>query len=336
MIFRDGILLILTPEIITNKVQMKHITKEQRHEISTYLKCGKSRTFIAEALGVDKSTISREVNRNSSKTGRYSPKQAQELYEIRKERLKRNRKFTEKIELFIKEKIEEKQWSPKQIAGYCKKHLKPMVSHERIYQYVREDKKNGGGLWLNMRHKLKQRKRPVGKFIPIKNRVSIDQRPDVINNKERFGDWEIDTVIGLNQKGAIVTITERITNFFLMQRLEKGKDAKALAATVIRMLLPYKFHVHSITSDNGTEFAEHEKIAKALNAEIYFTHPYSSWEKGLIEYTNKLIRQYIPKKSNFDEFNKLEMIEIQRKINARPREKLNFDTPVNIFYNLVS
>lgn len=315
---------------------MKHITEAQRYEISAYLKCGKTNTFIAETIGIDKSTVGREIKRNSSKRGKYNPKFAQELCSERKERFNRTRKFLADVEAFAVKKIETEQWSPKQVVGHCKKNSIPMVSHERLYQHVRSDKENGGNLFLNMRHKLKHRKRPVGKFIPIKNRVSIDERPEIVNKKERFGDWEIDTIIGNNQKGAIVTITERTTNFFVMQKLKQGKNAEALADVVIRMLIPYKAHIHTITSDNGTEFAEHEKIAKALNANIYFTHPYSSWEKGLIEYTNKLIRQYIPKKSNFNDFNDLTIKKIQEKINARPREKLNFDSPVNIFYNLVA
>ena len=315
---------------------MKHITQEQRYEISAYLKCNKSNSFIAKAIGVDKSSIGREINRNSTKQGKYNPRFAQELSDERKERFNRKRKFVNEIKAFAENKITQEQWSPKQILGYCKKNSIPMVSHERLYQHVRQDKVNGGTLYLNMRHKLKHRKRPVGKFIPIRNRVSIDQRPDIVANKSRFGDWEIDTIIGDNQKGAIVTITERTTNFFMMKKLKNGKNAEALAKEVIRMLLPYKAHIHTITSDNGTEFAEHEKIAKALDTKIYFTHPYSSWEKGLIEYTNKLIRQYIPKKSNFNDFNDLIMRSIQKKINSRPREKLNFDNPANIFYNLVA
>jgi len=315
---------------------MKHITETQRYEISAYLKCGKTNTFIAKAIGIYKSSIGREIKRNSTKKGKYNPKFAQEMCSERKERFNRKRKFTDEVKTFAVDKIATEQWSPKQIIGYCKNNSIPMVSHERLYQHVRFDKENGGDLYLNMRHKLKHRKRPVGKFIPIKNRISIDERPEIVNNKERFGDWEIDTIIGDNQKGAIVTITERITNFFVMQKLKKGKNADALADIVIQMLLPYKSHIHTITSDNGTEFAEHEKIAKALNTNIYFTHPYSSWEKGLIEYTNKLIRQYIPKKSNFDDYNDLTIKKIQYKINARPREKLNFDSPVNFFYNLVA
>ena len=162
-------------------------------------------------------------------------------------------------------------------------------------------------------HQLKHRKRVVGKFIPIKNRTSIYDRPEVIDNKERFGDWEIDTIIGKDNKGAIVTIVERITNFFMMRKLPKGKDAKALSKEVVDMLLPYKDSVLSITSDNGTEFAEHQFIAKKLQADFYFANPYHSWERGISEYTNKLIRQYIPKKSIFAPFTNKQITDIQHK-----------------------
>ena len=315
---------------------MKHLTKEQRYEISAYLKCDKTKIFIAKVLGVDRSTIGRELQRNSTKHGKYFPEHAHMLYNEKKERLKRTRTFTKEVEEFVVNKLKKEQWSPEQIVGYCKKNDRAMVSHERIYQLVREDKKTGGVLYTYLRHKLKHRNRPVTKFIPIKNRVSIDERPEVINNKERFGDWEIDTIIGDNQKGAIVTVTERTTNFILMKKLSKGKNAASLAKEVIAMLMPYKSNILSITSDNGTEFAEHEKIAKALDTKIYFAHPYSSWEKGLIEYSNKLIRQYIPKKSNFNDFSNQDISMIQKKINARPRKNLNFCRPFEVFYNLVN
>ncbi len=160
-----------------------------------------------------------------------------------------------------------------------------------------------------------------------KNRISIDQRSDVISNKGRFGDWEIDTIIGKDGKGAIVTIVERTTAFFMMKKLTNGKDSKRLSRVVVDMLLPYKNNIHSITSDNGTEFAEHEYITKKLNIDFYFAHPYSSWERGLSEYTNKLIRQYIPKKIDFNEFSDKYIADIQYKINRRPRENLDFENP---------
>jgi len=316
---------------------MKHLTKEQRYQIKAYLNCGKSKLFIAKALKVDKSTIYRELKRNSKKRGSYNPDFAQELSTERKERFASNRKFTYSVKKIVDRCLKEEQWSPEQITGYCKKHNIPMVSHERIYAYIRKDKVKGGILFKQLRHQLKHRKRPVsGKQNAIKDRVSIDLRSDVINNKLRFGDWEIDLIIGKDRKGAIVTIVERTTAFFLMRKLPFGKNAKELAAVVIDMMLPYKKFVLSITSDNGKEFARHKEISKKLLTEFFFAHPYASWERGLSEYTNKLIRQYIPKKSIFETYNEQNIKDIQYKINRRPRKNLNYDSPKNLFYKFVN
>jgi len=316
---------------------MKQITKEQRYQIEAYLKAGKSKDFIAKELSFDRSSIYREIKRNTRKHGTYHAAYAQMLCNERKERLKRKRAFDQTKEALIKEYISQEQWSPKQIVGYCRNNNIPMVSHERIYQYIRRDKLQGGELYKNLRHRLKHRKRPVGgKYIPIKDRTSIDERPSVVNNKERFGDWEIDTIIGKDNKGAILTIVERKSAFFFMKKLPNGKNAQSLANTVVNMLLPYKNFIHSITSDNGTEFAEHKKIAEKLKTDFYFAHPYSSWERGLNEYTNKLIRQYIPKKSSFENFSDNYIADVQYKINRRPREKLDFKSAKDIFFNLVN
>jgi IS30 family transposase len=316
---------------------MKQITKEQRYQIEAYLKAGKSKDFISIQLSVNRSSIYREVKRNSQKRGVYNAFYAQMLCDERKERLKRKRSFNQVKEDLIKGYIEKEQWSPEQIVGYCKNNGIDMVSHERIYQYIRQDKELGGSLFKHLRHRLKHRKRPVGqKHSSIKNRISIDKRPKIIDNKERFGDWEIDTIIGKEGKGAIVTIVERTTAFFMMRKLPQGKNAEGLAYHVINMLKPYKNMIHSITADNGTEFAEHMKISKTLETGFFFAHPYSSWERGLNEYTNKLIRQYIPKKTEIQNLNEKYIAEIQYKINRRPRKKLNFDSPKNQFFNLVA
>jgi len=181
---------------------MSHITKEQRYEIKAYLKCNKSKEFIAKALKVNRSTIYRELKRNSTKTGKYNPDFADELYQERKERFKRERKFTEPVKQLIDKYITQEQWSPEQIAGYCKENNIPMVSPERIYQYIRADKLNGGKLYKNLRHQLKHRKRPVGENrIPIKNRVSIEERPSIVDENKTFGHWEMDTIVGPNNKG---------------------------------------------------------------------------------------------------------------------------------------
>lgn len=316
---------------------MKHLTLEQRYAIKAYLECGITKTEIAIKIGVDRSTIHRELKRNNTKRGLYSPDFAQELAEERKEHFTTNRKFTTCMQKQIDKWIKEEQWSPEQIKGYCKCNEVDMVSIERIYQYIRQDRAKGGNLYKHLRHQLKHRKRPVsGKHEIIKNKVSIDQRPDLINNKERFGDWEIDLIVGKNNKGAMVTIVERTTAMIMIKKLEKGKNAEALANTVIDMLLPYKNAVKSITSDNGSEFSQHQKIAKKLQTEFYFAHPYASWERGLSEYSNKLIRQYIPKQSEFNNFDEEFIKQVQHKINRRPRKNLKFKSPKELFFNCVA
>ena len=318
------------------KSKYKQLRDSQRYQIEAYLKSGMKKKFICEQLKISRTTLYRELKRNSGARGIYNAKRAQLLCDERKERYGSNRKLNPEKQQIIKDYLLKEQWSPKQIIGYCSKEGIEMVSHERIYQFIRLDKANGGKLYKELRHQLKHRKRLVGKSIPIKDRVPISQRPEIINSKQRFGDWEIDTIIGKNHKGAIVTIVERKTNFFMMRKLDQGKNAKSLAKQLIEMLLPYKNSILSITSDNGTEFAEHKNISQKLDTKFYFANPYASWERGLNEYTNKLIRQYIPKKTDFNQLTNQQIIEIQHKINRRPREKLNFENPKNLFYNLVA
>ena len=314
-------------------MKKSHLTLEQRYQIQAYKEAGKTQAAIAALILKDKSVVCRELRRNTNEKGRYKAAYASGLSEIRKERLKRPRKLTAQMEKEIRTVLTESQWSPEQIKGRFEKQGLEMVSHERIYQLIRKDKQDGGSLYKHTRHCLKHRKRPVGgKHIVIKDKVSIDDRPAVINDKSRFGDWEIDTIVGTGNKGAIVTIVERQTGFLFMKKLPQGKVALGLAKAVIEMLIPYKQSVLSITADNGTEFAEHKLISKKLNADFFFAHPYSSWERGLNENTNKLIRQYIPKKQSFDQYNEHHIINIQYKINQRPRKKLQFDNPKHIFY----
>jgi IS30 family transposase len=310
----------------------KHLTLEQRYQIDALLQTGTPKNKIAQIVETDRSTVYREINRNRNKRP-YSAKLAQKLCDERKERFSRGRKFTPEMKSIIREKLEKEQWSPCQIVGHSRANCIPMVSHTLIYEYIRCDKEAGGKLWTHTRHQLKHRKRPVGEAkTTIKNRVSIEERPAVVDERSRCGDWEMDTIVGKNQKGAIVTIVERKTGFLLMEKLPHGKQAEPLSKTAVRMLSAYKKTVHTITSDNGTEFANHEYIADKLGAKYYFAHPYSSWERGLSEYTNKLVRQYIIKGSDFDLYDDNFIKEVQFKINRRPREKLNFNSPLKEFF----
>lgn len=316
---------------------MKHLTKEQRYVIQSLSRRDISNTEIANELGVHKSNIGRELKRNSSIRGKYQAAKAHMYAQERKERFACNRKFTKQVKIVIDKHIKEEQWSPEQIVGTCKKDNIEMVSVERIYQYIRQDKKNGGELYKHLRHKLKHRKRPLnGNRVCIKDRASIEERSEKANNREEFGHFEMDLVIGKENKGAILTITERKTKQFFCRFLPHGKIAKQVSKAVIEELLTFKEHVLSITTDNGTEFADHKTIANKLNTIVYFAHPYCSWEKGQIEYCNKLLRQYIPKKLIINKDNTLNLKEIQMKINRRPRKNLGFEKPFELFYNFIN
>lgn len=227
------------------------------------------------------------------------------------------------------------QWSPAQISGWRHKHGKESVCVETIYAYIRADKQKGGDLWTHCRHQLKHRKRQVSvPYTAVQNRTMIDERPPEWNGSTP-GDFEMDTIVGKDGNGAIVTIVERNTNFTMARKLPEGKNAKALAKTVILMLLPYIGKIRSITTDNGSEFSEHLLIAKRLKTKIFFAHPYSSWEKGCIEYHNKLIRQYIPKGTDFNTISDEMLKEIIIKINKRPRMKIGFSAPVAEFFKFI-
>lgn len=314
-------------------MKKSHLTLEQRYQIQAYKESGKTQTEIASIIHKDKSVVCRELKRNVNDKGHYKAAYASGLAEIRKERLKRPRKLSLEMEKEIRKALTLEQWSPEQIKGRFDKEQRPMVSAERIYQLIRKDKQQGGSLYKHTRHQLKHRKRCVGaKMIAIRDRVSIDDRPAIINDRGRLGDWEIDTIVGPENKGAILTLVERQTGFLFMKKLPQGKLATGLAKAVIEILMPYKNAVLSITSDNGTEFADHKLISKKLNAPFFFAHPYSSWERGLNENTNKLIRQYIPKKQSFENYNEQYIKEVQYKINQRPRKKLHFNNPKYVFY----
>ena len=320
-------------KMLTFTVAMKkvHLTREQRYAIFLLYKQNCSQKKIAETIGKDKSVISRELKRNANGKGKYSFEYAQDMADIRKERMQKRRRLHPWLEKKIIELILQ-DWSPQQIVGRLKLENKEYVSHETIYKIIRKDKANGGFLYKHTRHKLKHRKRPVSKQISIKNRISIHERPKIVDTKERFGDWEIDTIIGEQGKGAIVNLVERKTAFMMMEKLENGKNAKELTKVVTRLLTGYINHVHTITGDNGTEFADHQAIAKKLKTMFFFTDPYSAWQKGLIENTNKLVRQYLPKKTNFNSITQQQVKEIQYKINNRPRQNLKFYSPKENFF----
>ena len=300
-----------------------HITQAERYQIYALKKAGHKQSEIAEVLERSESTISRELSRNCGRRG-YRAKQA---HSKSVERQAVNaRTIDDATWKFAQDRLLE-QWSPEQISGHA------AISPETVYQRVYADKRAGGLLWKNLRCQ-KLRKKRYGKAErrgTIPNRLSIDDRPAIVETRSRTGDWEADTVIGKNHRQAIVSIVERKSGFTLIRKVER-KTALAVSQAMIGLLKPHRDNVHTITSDNGKEFAGHEEIANKLKADFYFAHPYSSWERGTNENTNGLIRQYFPKDRDFTTITQQEIDMVMERLNNRPRKRLGYKTPNQVFF----
>ena len=269
---------------------------EQRCQISAFKKSDFSQREIAKMLGVSQSTISRELRRNRGQRG-YRHEQAQEKSESCRVAAKLPTKMLPDLIDLINGKLRIKR-CPEQISGWFQADQKRSMIHESIYQHVWFDQQCGGDLYLHLRQQGKKYdRRRHGKSTrgQIKNRVSIDERPGIVDEKSRVGDWKVDTFISKGYSGALVSIAERVTKLTVSAELNSTSTVDVTQATIKR-LRPFKGIVLTITADTGKEFAYHEKITKALGAQVYFAHPYSSWERGLNENTNGLLRQYFPKR----------------------------------------
>jgi IS30 family transposase len=224
-------------------------------------------------------------------------------------------------------------FSPEQIVGHCKvKNLK-CVSAERIYQFIWNDKKKGGPHYKCLRSKGKRyakRGALKGSRGVINDRVGIENRPLVVEEKQRIGDLEIDLVIGGNHKGALLTINDRATGVLKMAKIE-SKEAREVQEKLIELLMDWKPILHTITSDNGKVFANHKKVSEILEITYFFANPYCSWERGANENLNGLVRQYFTKKYNFDLITEKEVLRVTNKLNNRPRKRFGFRSPNEIF-----
>ena len=311
-----------------------HLTIDERYQIKAYKKAGFSNRKIALDLGRHVSTINRELRRNQGLRG-YRPQQAQAFYDQRHACKPKSIKLTASLKRLIVNRLR-KEWSPEQIQGRLKDEGYACVVPAVIYAFIRKDKANGGDLYKHLRHKRYKRRSKRGDLRGhIRNRVGIEHRPEVVNLKTRLGDWEADTVIGKGHKGVLVTLTERRSRLTLIAST-KNKKADVVCATIIKMLKPYRHDLQTITFDNGKEFAHHELISKQLDVDSYFANPYSSWERGLNENHNGLIRQYLPKKLPFGDVSDARVRQIQERLNNRPKKVLGFKTPIEIYNQLRS
>lgn len=283
------------------------------------------------------STICREFKRNSDVIRGYNAEFAQ-VQSTKVEKKKKKRfSLTKSIEKYIRAKLKQ-DWSPEQISGRMKCDTGIYVVHETIYRYIYANKRNGGKLYTYLRHRNKKyhhRSNDYKARGTIIDRVMIDKRPKIVEKKNRIGDLEIDTVVGKDHKGFLVTVVDRKSKFVIIKNVPT-KEASVVTEALIEMIYPIKEITHTITSDNGKEFAYHKQVSAALDTKFYFANPYHSWERGLNEHTNGLIRQYLPKKSEFLHVSKDEINMIQSRLNHRPRKVLNYKTPYEVFFSEMS
>ena len=311
-----------------------HLTQEERYQIHSLKAQGISQACIGAELGRSASSICRELARNGTQAG-YRPKQAQSQAELRQGQRRNARQFEasdwQLVELYLRLHL-----SPQQVSDRLALEGRLIISTESIYQYAYADKAQGGDLVTYLRCQKVRRKRYASgheRRGVLKNRIGIEHRPAVVELKNRIGDWEGDTVIGKGHKGALVTLVERKSRYTLAHPLA-SKHSAGVTQAIVDLLRPHKKVCKTLTFDNGKEFAEHAFIGNCLDAKVYFAHPYCSWERGLNENTNGLLRQFFPKKSSLLKVTKAQVDEAVYRLNHRPRKCLGYRTPHEVFYNL--
>jgi transposase, IS30 family len=311
-----------------------HLSREERYQICLMKRQGHTCTHIALELGRHRSSIARELKRNASLRG-YRAKAADVMADARQSQRRNAKQFTSQhwavVEALIRQDV-----SPEQITNRLLLEQGFGISHETIYQRILRDKQAQGDLAKYLRCQKQRRKRYGSgreRRGSIKGRVCIDKRSKVVDQKSRIGDIEGDTMMGKNNQGAIVTLVDRKSRYTFARQVN-FKTSDLVGQAVIDLLRPHKKRCHTITFDNGKEFADHAFIGKCLDAKVYFAHPYCSWERGLNENTNGLLRQYFPKNMSLRNISQADVDDAVYKLNHRPRKCLGYRTPHEVFYNL--
>jgi IS30 family transposase len=305
------------------------LTREQRYQLYALKKMGHSPSEIAVVLKVHRSTIGRELRRNTGGRG-YRPRQAHARALAR--RPKAPPTILPKTWALVV-KLLRQDWSPEQISGRLKQEQGLCLSHEWIYQYVLKDRQAGGDLYRHLRCQKQRRKRygAPNRRGKLPNSRSIETRPAIVETRKRVGDWEADTITGQHHQQALVTLTERKSRYTLLGKVTQ-RTASAVQHQIVTLLSPLAAKVLTLTSDNGKEFAHHLAIAEALNLKYYFAHPYAAWERGTNENTNGLLRQYFPKKQDFQAISSQQIQRAMLRLNLRPRKCLRYKTPFEVLF----
>jgi transposase, IS30 family len=308
-----------------------HLTLEERWQIKALKESGNSRQAIARQLGRSPTTISEELKRGAQPKAGYSPRKAQRSYQrLREHYGKRRRILRGDAKAYVRRCLH-LTWSPEQIAGRMRLLGMQAVSYSTIYRTIHRTKHHAG-LLKCLRHGGKKYKRgKAGKHL-IPSRVDISQRPAIVEKKQRIGDWEADTIMGAKHQGCIISLVDRTSKYTKLSDAP-NKEADGIAQRIIKTLRPLPNHIHTITYDNGKEFARHQHINKMLGCKSFFATPYHSWERGLNEHTNGLVRQFFPKRISLKNICKYKLQNVENLLNHRPRKVLNYHTPAEIFFN---
>ncbi len=309
------------------------ITSGERYMISALRRRGCSIGEVARQLGRHRSTIGRELTRNSRRDGWYRPSAAVEYTNGRRSRSRRNTRFSPadlaRVEALLAEK-----WSPEQIAGYLRRVGELRISHETIYRHVWRDKRTGGDLYLHLRSARKQKRKRYGHYDSrgrLAGKRHISERPAACEHRRRFDDWEIDTVLGTGSRACVLSLVERKCGFLLLGRLA-ARTVRATSARTVRLMRREGPRFLTVTADNGTEFHGYRRIERATGVPFYFATPHHAWERGTCENTNGLLRQYLPKGADLATLTQADCDRIAQHLNRRPRKRLGFRTPEECFY----
>ncbi len=308
----------------------RQLTSEERHTLSTLRKQGYQQAAIARALGRHRSTISREVRRNSKDRGGrvYRPDLANDYARWRRGRSRRNRRFEAEDWALVLIGLKQ-QWSPEQISGWLRRKRRLSISHETIYRYIWEDRRRGGELYHHLRGSPKQRRKRYGRYDSrgrLAGKRLISERPAAAENRSQVGHLEGDTVIGSSDKHCVLTLVDRKTGYVMIGKLE-ARTVEATNRRAVGLIRAAPRPTHTVTADNGTEFHGYTAIEAATGSKFYFATPYHSRERGTSENTNGLIRQYLPKRHSMAHITQRHCSRIAQKLNNRPRKRLGFLTP---------
>lgn len=313
-----------------SKKTYHHLTLEDRWQIKALLASRMSYREVARALGRSASTIAAEAKRGALPCGSYSPKRAENLYLRGRRASGATRRTLVGKRWHQVRRCLLMRWSPEQIAGRMQREQGVRLSHSTIYRRIHRERSPAVLRCLRHRGKRYRRRNAAGKHL-IPNRVDIRKRPAIVALKRRRGDWEGDTIVGSGQKGAILSLVDRASKFTRLKPLPE-KRADAAAKAIVAALKPLNQPVHTITYDNGSEFTAHQKVNKQLKCLSFFATPYHSWERGLNEHTNGLVRQFYPKGQALDDICPHRLASIESLLNNRPRKALNFRTPTEAFF----